>query len=234
MTLRQMSVPVKILFSCFLLTAGMAYIFAILYLYLMDLEPHVKNGKGTVKAVILKYYGNQGGGRLEAALHGPMGDDLSDQEKNRIYRWIREGASEQGFPQVFAILQQNCVSCHDGNMPGIPRLASFEELAGYTKTDMGESIKNLIRVSHVHLFGISFIFLLSGGIFVLSELSVKWRAILVLVPFISMWVDIGSWWFTKLAPVFAYTVIIGGVFMGLSFGAQIAISFYEMWLKKEK
>lgn len=234
MTLRQMSVPVRILFSCFLLTAGMAYLFATLYLYLMDLEPHVKNGQGTVKAVILKYYGNQGGSRLEAALRGPMGDDLSDQEKNGIFRWIRKGAPEKEFPQVFAILQKNCVSCHDGKRLGIPRLASIEDLRGYTKTDMGESVKKLIRVSHVHLFGISFIFLLSGGIFVFSELPVKWRAILVLVPFIAMWVDIGSWWFTKMAPLFAYTVIIGGVFMGLSFGAQIAISFYEMWFKKEK
>lgn len=229
-----MSVPVKILFSCFLLTAGMAYLFAILYLYLMDLEPHVKNGQGTVKAVILKYYGNQGGSRLEAVLRGPMGDDLSDKDKNGIFRWIRKGASEKEFPQVFAILQQNCVSCHDGKRPGIPRLASIEDLRGYTKTDMGESVKKLIRVSHVHLFGISFIFLLSGGIFVFSELPVKWRAILVLVPFIAMWVDIGSWWFTKMAPLFAYAVIIGGVFMGLSFGAQIAISFYEMWFKNEK
>ncbi|MBI4714587.1 MAG: hypothetical protein HY760_01335 [Nitrospirae bacterium] len=45
-------------------------------------------------------------------------------------------------------------------------------------------------------------------------------------------VDIGSWWFTKWEPVFAYTVIIGGILMGFSLAAQILIPLWEMWLKK--
>ena len=39
----------------------------------------------------------------------------------------------------------------------------------------------------------------------------------------------GSWWLTKYEPIFAYTVIVGGVLMGLSLAGQVAISLYEMW-----
>jgi hypothetical protein len=78
----------------------------------------------------------------------------------------------------------------------------------------------------------SFIFLLTSGIFVLSEIPVRWRAFLVAIPFVAIWMDIGSWWFTKVEPFFAYTVITGGVLMGISLAVQILLPLYEMWLKK--
>jgi hypothetical protein len=37
---------------------------------------------------------------------------------------------------------------------------------------------------------------------------------------------------SKLEPIFACTVVIGGALMGLSLAAQILLSLYEMWLKK--
>jgi hypothetical protein len=104
----------------------------------------------------------------------------------------------------------------------------------YTEVDMGQSVKTLVRVSHIHLFGMSFIFMLTSGIFVFSEMDIRWRALLVAIPFLAIWIDIGSWWFTKLQPFFAYTVIAGGILMGLSLAAQILVSVYEMWLKKGK
>jgi len=54
-------------------------------------------------------------------------------------------------------------------------------------------------------------------------------ASLVAVPFLAIWMDIGSWWFTKNEPIFAYTVIAGGTLMGLSLSLQIGISLVEMW-----
>jgi hypothetical protein len=54
-------------------------------------------------------------------------------------------------------------------------------------------------------------------------------ASLVAVPFLAIWMDIGSWWFTKNEPIFAYTVIAGGALMGLSLALQIGISLVEMW-----
>jgi hypothetical protein len=232
MPLRKLNLPLKVLFTCFLLTMGIAYLFAVLYLYLMDVEPHARKGDGLVQAVILKYYGQRGGTRLEAALEGGMGENISAPQKMEIFQWIRKGASADGFPRVQPIFLNHCAPCHskESGMQ-IPPLTTYEEVSEYTKVDMGQSVKSLVRVSHIHLFGMSFIFLLTSGIFSMSEIDRRWRAVLVAVPFVAIWVDIGSWWFTRWKPLFAYTVVVGGILMGISLAAQILMSIYEMWLK---
>lgn len=233
MNLRTVSLPVKVLFTSFLLTIGVGYLFAILYLFLVDIEPHAKGNMGLVHAVIIKYYGRRGMTRLEASMEGAMGDNVTPAQKKKISEWIRKGASMSDFELIKPIFLNNCTVCHskESGMP-IPPLTSFNEVSAYTQVDIGQSIKSLVRVSHIHLFGMSFLFLLTSWIFAMSDIAVKWRAILVSVPFIAIWVDIGSWWFTKFEPLFAYTVIAGGVLMGLSLGAQIVISLWEIWLGK--
>lgn len=73
--------------------------------------------------------------------------------------------------------------------------------------------------------------MLTGIIFALSEINQSFRLIIIALPFLAIWVDIFSWWFTKYQPLFAYTVIIGGAFLGIALAVQIFISFYEMWIK---
>jgi len=51
----------------------------------------------------------------------------------------------------------------------------------------------------------------------------------VAVPSLAIWRAIGSCWFTKNEPIFAYTVIAGGALIGLSLALQISISLVEMW-----
>jgi len=230
MTLKNIPTPLKALFTCLLATIGIGYLFAVSYLYLIEIEPHTGKGEGLVAAVAGKYYGKREGTRLGAALKGAMGDNITLVEKEAVFKWIEAGSQESDFSGVQTIFENGCVMCHslESGMP-IPPLGSYEEVSVYTEVDMGQSVKSLVRVSHVHLFGMSFIFFLTGGIFALSTISVRWRVILISTPFVSVWVDIGSWWFTKLEPVFAYTVIIGGAFMGLALLFQILISLWEMW-----
>jgi len=59
MTLRTLPLPLKVLATCFLLTIGAGYLFALAYLYLIDLEPHAQPRLSVVQAVIAKYYGRQ-------------------------------------------------------------------------------------------------------------------------------------------------------------------------------
>ncbi|MCC6545379.1 MAG: hypothetical protein IT392_12930 [Nitrospirae bacterium] len=229
--LQNLPIHVKILFSSFLLTIGMAYVFALLYLYLLDIGPHREAGMGLLEGTIHKYYGTRGNTRLEKALKGVMGERLTEDAKREIARWIQEGASGEGFIKIKPVLDQNCVVCHRPGFGLIP-LTSYEEVKAITDVDLGESIRALSRVSHIHLFGMSFIFILTGMIFSMSGINIYLRSVIIALPFLAIWVDIGSWWFTKYQPAFAYTVIIGGGLMGLAFGAQIFISLYEMWLKK--
>ena len=235
MTLRMLPLPLKVLASCLLLTIGLGYLFAIAYLYLIDIEPHTKHGIGVVKAVIVKYYGNRETSTLEAALQGGMGEYVSQPEQKRLIRWIRQGAKEGEFVDILPIMKQACMQCHsaDSGMPILP-LTTYAEISEYTTTDLGQSFKSLVRVSHIHFFGLSFVFGLTGLIFAFSETPQMFRGVIVAIPFLSIWIDIGSWWFTKYDPLFAYTVIIGGAFMGLSLACQVGISLYEMWMSAEE
>lgn len=233
-TLRTLSLPLKVLASCYLVTIGMGYLFAISYLYLMDVRPHAGQHMGLVTDVIVKYYGRRNTTRLEAALAGPMADRATADQKQVIAEWIHDGATEAGFARVQPILEQQCVMCHrpQSGLP-VPPLTSYDEVKTLAETDMGQSVKSLVSVSHIHLFGISFIFMLAGLIFAFSELPSGWRAALIVAPFVSIWIDIGSWWFTKSDPIFAYTVVLGGALMGVALAAQIVLSLYEMWLKRQ-
>ncbi len=160
-----------------------------------------------------------------------MGDNITPAEKEQVFLWIKGGAGEKAYGAVAPIFQGNCAICHSPDSGlSLPPLTSFEEVAVLTTMDMGQSIKALVRISHVHLFGMSFIFFMTGGIFALSELNVRWRSLIIAAPFIAIWLDIGSWWFTKLQPIFAYVVIFGGLLMGISLLLQIVISLGEMWL----
>ena len=98
-----------------------------------------------------------------------------------------------------------------------------------TKTDTGLSVLQLTRVSHIHLFGISILFLLTGAIFSLSETPIWFRVSVLIIPYPAIIMDIGSWWVTKYYdPAFAYIVLFGGAFMGLAMACQIIISLWEM------
>ncbi len=56
---------------------------------------------------------------------------------------------------------------------------------------------------------------------------------IVVTPFAAIAVDIGSWWFTKYSiHLFAYTVMISGFLMGVSFAFQALVSLYQMWFFK--
>jgi hypothetical protein len=235
LTLRSFPVTVRVVFTLFLLTIGLGYLLALFYLFLVEIEPHRKMGIGLVQSTIIKYYGKRDETKLEAAVKGRMGENITEAERKEIIEWIRSGAKEDSFVKVQPIFLNNCVSCHSSESGlSIAPLANYEEVSAYTDIDLGQSIKSLARVSHIHLFGMSFIFFLTGMIFAFSEINKLLRLIILALPFLAIWTDILSWWVTKYQPFFAYTVIIGGTFMGMALAAQIFISLYEMWIKAEQ
>ena len=116
---------------------------------------------------------------------------------------------------------------------GLPDFTQFENIKAVAQGDTGASISSLTRLSHIHLFGISFIFFFVGLIFVMAKMdSVILKSVAVAMPFVSQLMDIFSWWLTKFDPMFAWVVIIGGTGMGLAFALMWTVSMYEMWLMK--
>ena len=123
---------------------------------------------------------------------GPMADKISVPDRTSVLQWIHNGAKAKDYSRVEPIFVKNCISCHMANAKSIPALPSFQAVHKVTGADTGTSITDLAETSHIHLFGVSIIFLLTGAIFAFSETPVWFRVCLVVVPYLSILMDIGS------------------------------------------
>jgi hypothetical protein len=223
----------KVLYSMVLLIMGIGYLFAMIQIFEVHAGIDGKPGL-SVRDIQIAYAGNPESSRLETALRGAMSSMAPEREKRQIIAWVRTGASEKEFNrEVLPIFQAKCQMCHSGNDPTLPSLMSYGDVAPLAETDKGVSIGTLVRVSHIHLFGITFIFAILGLIFSHAYVRPRhFKSILTALPFLAMFVDIGSWWLTKVSVVFAYAVFAGGVVMGVSFALQWLISVRQMWFMR--
>ncbi len=230
MTLRKLPIPLRALFSSFLVLIGISYLAAVSLLFLVNIKPHLASQQTVVDDIAQQYHGLPNNTRLEVALKGSMSGMASTEDRNRIISWIHRGAREKGFTDVAPIFKNNCAVCHNPqNNRSIPNLTGYDQIKNVVRTDTGEDIIQLARVSHIHLFGISLIFIATGTIFAFSETPIWFRAVIVTIPYLTIIIDIGSWWLTKyLSPTFAWTVLGGGAAMGVALAVQIFVPLWEM------
>ncbi len=96
--------------------------------------------------------------------------------------------------------------------------------------DEGATIPTLARVSHIHLFGIAFIFFFVCLIFYFATGIPTWlRVTAIAMPYVFITIDVFSWWATKWVPAAAYLTILGGFGYAISSGFMILTSLYQMW-----
>jgi hypothetical protein len=229
--LRRLPLSVKALFTGYLFVVGLGLLMAGAQIMLTHGMADGKFGL-SVDDIVYSYYGDRSGSKLEAKLNGSMKAMAPNEERTALIKWAREGASEAEWqPHIKPIVDQYCVKCHSV-IPGIPNFKNLSELTHVAAVDQGASMQSLTRVSHIHLFGIAFIFFFVGLIFSMAEsFSVRVKALLIFTPFAFLILDIASWWLTKLSPNFAYLVIVGGVGYSLASAVMIFTSLYEMWIR---
>ena len=232
--LKDHDTPIKVLFTGYLITVGIGYLFALIQILLTHGMADGKFGL-SVDDIVYSYYGNRSGTVLEQKLNGSMKDNAPEDERFKIIQWDRDGADEEDFKDdgIDQIIQRRCVMCHNKEASGLPNFNDFQLLKKYTAQDEGATLGSLTRGSHIHMFGISFIFMFVGIIFSFSETTaVKFKCIAVGMPYIFLVTDILSWWLTKFFPMFAWLVIFAGMGMGVSFIFMWFTSIMEMWLHK--
>ena len=230
------SVSEKILDTMFLITIGVGLLFALVYVYVTHQGNDGKPGL-SVADIRIAYYGKHQQTRLGAAINGPMSDKFDNPEQKQvILKWIDNGASEAGYKRdVAPIVNTRCIMCHSAaSGMGLPPLTSYADIKKLTKMDTGASFESLVRVSHIHLFGIAFILFFLGRIFIMCEMPVMLKRITVAIPFLAMLADILSWFATKVLPGFAYVVFYAGALLYLSIAVQILVSLYQMWFFKSE
>jgi len=236
----DISVSEKILNTVFLLTIGLGYLFALANLYYTHQGRDGKPGL-SVDDVMIMYHGSHAQTRLGAAVNGIMEANLKyKSDKEVILRWLQEGAEQAGYTTTIApILNRDCIMCHTPSInPSLPNLTNYAGVLEVSQAGGGAPLPVLIRVGHIHIFGIAFILFFIGKLFILCEMNVYFKRIAVVIPFAAMLLDVLSWFITKTIPEFAYVVIGSGGLMGLSMAMQILVSIYQMWFynrhKKEK
>jgi hypothetical protein len=230
----DISLSERILNSAFLLTIGIGYAFALANLYYTHQGRDGRRGL-SVQDVMIAYHGSSHRTRLEAAINGIMEPNLKyKSDKEVIVKWIHAGAGEAEYRERIApILNRDCILCHSPAInPNLPDLTSYAGVSEVAAKSSGASLPALIRVSHIHLFGIAFILYFIGRIFILADIDVTVKRITVAIPFVAMLLDVAAWYITKYVPGFAYLVVAAGALMGVSMGAQIVVSLYQMWFRR--
>lgn len=227
-TLETLALPVKALFTGYLLVIGLGLLTAGVQILLTHGMADGKFGL-SVDDIVYSYYGNRGGSKLETKLNGSMKDYAPGDAKLVLIKWAREGAPESEWEsKIKPVTEQYCVGCH-ANMPGLTRVGEKDVMIQVAAVDKGASITTLTRVSHIHLFGIAFIFFFVGWIFSFATgFNPIVKALLIFTPFMFLIIDITAWWLTKMHPGFAWLVIIAGFGYSIASTVMVLTSLYQM------
>jgi len=87
-----------------------------------------------------------------------------------------------------------------------------------------------LKWTHIHLFGMSMIFIFVGAVTLFLDLSPKLRAWLIALPFAGVWIDIASMWLKGfVSPVFFWLHIPGGGVFASMFLFVFCRALWEMW-----
>jgi len=232
--LPSIGLSMRVLFTSYLLAVGVGLLLAGAQIMLTHGMADGKFGL-SIDDIVYSYYGNEKSSRLETALNGTMKGKAPDDVRNDIIGWARDGAPKDRWDTHFeTVFSNHCTACH-GKLPGIPDFNDYKQVKLVAETDHGSSIDSLTRVSHIHIFGIGFIFFFVGLIFSLAVDIPKWlKETAIALPFVFLIIDVMSWWLTKWHPGFAWLTIIGGLGYSAASMFMWVTSIYQMWFMKKK
>ncbi len=222
---------IRVLYTATLLILGTGYLFALIYTWTSHAGRDGNASSLSVEDIVIAYSGSQESSRLEAALRGPMSRMLPASEVSEIVAWVHRGAKQADYEiEMKPILEKRCLSCHDGSNPHLINMAGYDNFAKTAELDTGVDVHTLVRVSHIHLFGLTFIFFIVSTIFSHAFVRPVWfKCGVVGLPFVVIFVDVGSWYVTKVFPPFAWVVMLAGALMGACFAYMWIVSMYQMW-----
>lgn len=227
----ELPTSLRVMHTAVLMVLGLAYCFAALYLFHTYSGRDGKPNNLSYDDLVIAYTGSGEGSRLESALRGPMSSMLPPDERNALIAWVQKGADKTNFEtDIKPTIEKRCVSCHDGSNPHLANLNGLENLKKVTEQDTGTDVFTLVRVSHIHLFGLTFIFYLVGSIFSHAYVRPVWlKATIIGLPFLCIALDVISWYLVKLYHPFAFVTMGAGMVQGLSFATMWMLSIYQLW-----
>jgi hypothetical protein len=231
----ELPYSMRALYTAALLTLGAGYFFALLNVYFT----YAGRAGGnpwmlSAQDLIVAYSGSGTVSRLEGALRGPMSAMLPPDERDAIITWTQQGADHGAYDRdIKPLIDKRCMICHDGSNPHIPNMFGYENIKKVTESDTGAKISTLVRVSHIHMFGVPFIFFIMGTMFTHAYVRPVWlKCTVVALPFLCIMVDVSSWYMIKIYHPFVWVEIFAGMGMAASFAFMWLVTLYQMWFSK--
>ena len=90
----------------------------------------------------------------------------------------------------------------------------------------------LLKWTHIHLFGMTMIFIFMGSIAIFLDAGFRARIWMVVLPFIGVLIDIAAMWLkVYLSPMFFWLHIPGGGLFVSIYGLVSIKALAEMWLR---
>lgn len=227
----ELPVSMRIVYTSALCILGMGYLFGMLYLFHTYSARDGNPNSVSYEDLVIAYSGSGKGSRIESALRGPMSSMLPAEEASAMVNWAQKGADRPTYETfIRPTIDKRCLSCHDGSNPHLVNLGGYDNIKKVTEQDTGTDVFTLVRVSHIHLFGMTFIFFIIGTIFSHAYVRPLWfKYLLIGLPFLCEAVDISSWYLVKVYHPFAYVTLVAGGLMGVAFASMWAISMYQLW-----
>jgi hypothetical protein len=88
-----------------------------------------------------------------------------------------------------------------------------------------------LKFTHIHIFGMSAIFILMGILVLFLDVSQGIRIWLIVLPFIGIIIDLASVWLKLyIDPAFFWLHIPGGVLFGTVFMVDAMLMLWQMWM----
>lgn len=185
------------------------------------------------------YHGRPGWTLIASMVDGgPMEKHVPiPSERKAILDWARGGARREDFDAARKVLDARCVKCHSpgGEKEESPFAeareagARWDLVSNYARPDRGMSLAARATTTHAHLFAMSTLYALMGAVFLLTNTRRAVKAAAVALPFVGMFVDIGSWWLAMLHPAFVWTIVAGGTLVAAGTVVLVARPLWEMW-----
>lgn len=228
---RELPPTMRTLFTGTLLVVGLGYLFAAIYVFAAHSGADGRPGLW-VEDIKITYGGSAEVTPMERALRGPMSGMLPAREMEAVLEWVDAGARKRDFEaHIEGIFETACLSCHDGSNPHLSNLDGYDNVALLVAQDTGADLYTLVRVSHIHFFGLTFIFFIVGFIFSHAYVRPVWlKHLVIALPFLGVILDVLGWYVTKVFSPFAWVVLVAGFINGIAFAFMWAVSMYQMWL----
>lgn len=230
LNLSNLSLPIKFLFSGYLLVVAIGYGLTVAQILL---HRGVADGKFglSLNDIAYRHYGSRPASVLESKVNGSMGNESPADARSKIIHCVRKG-SEQSTHDA-QIKQRFEEYYQDGHelQNGLANSPQFGDIQGRTRSDEGVTSSSLIQVFHTRVLGGALVFMFVGLIFALSTgVPCELKCMPISMVYGSFLLELASWWLTKFDVRFALLRSIGDGCLTLAFVFMSTVSMYEMWI----